>query len=297
MSSDFVRYCRRSRRLIRTSMNCTEQIIEFWEKTVRESPTRRGYRARCPWRARKDTGRGQGRSRDPPRRARGLRPGHLRQAGPPRRADPVLQRQQPSGPGRATRTRSGLRDQDLRYRRNQAGRRRAGLEHVRPRAQEQPDLHRQHGEALSVHPGDRQRLRQYLARGKTGSTSSSPIFSPARARFEQADWAWDEMFAFVKAAQTPVRNPLLSTYWTMGAVRHGDYVAKIRVAPTAESAAQVIHRELDLAVGPDVFGPALVDEYGREPSISTSRSSSARTSTRCRSTTRPSNGRRSCLPS
>jgi hypothetical protein len=68
------------------------------------------------------------------------------------------------------------------------------------------------------------------------------------------------MFAFVKAAQTPVRNPLLSTYWTMAAVRHGDYVAKVRVAPAAESAAQAIHHELDLTSGPDVFGPALVDE-------------------------------------
>ena len=63
-----------------------------------------------------------------------------------------------------------------------------------------------------------------------------------------------------KATQTPVRNPLLSTYWTMAAVRHGDYVAKVRVAPAAESAAHVIHRELDLNSGPDVFGPALVDE-------------------------------------
>ena len=29
---------------------------------------------------------------------------------------------------------------------------------------------------------------------------------------------------------------------------------------TAENAAHVIHRELDLSSGPDVFGPALVDE-------------------------------------
>jgi hypothetical protein len=53
------------------------------------------------------------------------------------------------------------------------------------------------------------------------------------------------MFAFVKAAQTPVRNPLLSTYWTMAAVRHGDFVAKVRVAPDAESAEHAIHRNLD----------------------------------------------------
>lgn len=68
------------------------------------------------------------------------------------------------------------------------------------------------------------------------------------------------MFAFVKAPQTPVRNPLLSTYWSMAAVRHGDYVAKVRVAPDAENAAHVIHHELDLSSGPDVFGPALMDE-------------------------------------
>jgi hypothetical protein len=42
-------------------------------------------------------------------------------------------------------------------------------------------------------------------------------------------------------------------------VRHGDYVAKIRVAPVAESA-HAIHNEVDLSSGPDVFHPTLVDE-------------------------------------
>jgi len=68
------------------------------------------------------------------------------------------------------------------------------------------------------------------------------------------------MFAFVKAAQTPIHNPLLSAYWTMAAVRHGDYVAKIRVAPAAGSAAHAIHRELDIRSGPNVFDPVIVEE-------------------------------------
>jgi hypothetical protein len=101
---------------------------------------------------------------------------------------------------------------------------------------------------------------KYLARGKAGLRDLLTDLLTGKGTFEQSDWAWDEMFAFVKAAQTPVRNPLLSTYWTMAAVRHGDYVAKVRVAPAAESAAQAIHHELDLTSGPDVFGPALVDE-------------------------------------
>jgi hypothetical protein len=101
---------------------------------------------------------------------------------------------------------------------------------------------------------------RYLARGKAGFHELLTDLLTGKGTLERSDWAWDEMFAFVKAAQTPVRNPLLTPYWSMAAVRHGDYVAKVRVAPAAGSAAQVIHQELDLSSGPDVFGPTLVDE-------------------------------------
>ena len=100
----------------------------------------------------------------------------------------------------------------------------------------------------------------YFTRGKAGFHELLTDFLTGKGTFDRSDWAWDELFAFLKAAQKPVGNPLLTPYWTMGAVRHGDYVAKIRVAPTAESAAAVIHREIDLTSGPDVFGPVLADE-------------------------------------
>jgi hypothetical protein len=104
-------------------------------------------------------------------------------------------------------------------------------------------------------------LPKYLAHGKAGFHELLTDFLTGKGTLEQSEWAWDELLAFVRTAtQTPVRNPLLTTYWTMAAVRHGDYVAKIRVAPAADSAAQVIHRELDLNSGPDVYGPTLVDE-------------------------------------
>ena len=101
---------------------------------------------------------------------------------------------------------------------------------------------------------------RYLARGKAGFHELLTDFVTGKGAFEKSDWAWDELFAFVKAAQIPVRNPLLSTFWSMGAVRHGDYVAKVRVAPAAENATRVIHRELDIRSRPEVFYPALVDE-------------------------------------
>jgi hypothetical protein len=94
-----------------------------------------------------------------------------------------------------------------------------------------------------------------------GSINSWPTWLRARARSSRRTGRGKELFAIVKAAtQTPVRNPLLSTYWTMAAVRHGDYVAKVRVAPAADSTENALHHQLDLNSGPDVFGPVLVDE-------------------------------------
>jgi hypothetical protein len=46
----------------------------------------------------------------------------------------------------------------------------------------------------------------------------------------------------------------------MAAVCHGDYIAKVRVAPAAANTGNAIHHQLDLSSGPDVFGPTLVDE-------------------------------------
>jgi hypothetical protein len=104
-------------------------------------------------------------------------------------------------------------------------------------------------------------LPHYLAGGTAGLHKLLTDFVTGKGTLEQQEWAWHELRAFVRAAtQTPVRNPLLTMYWTMAAVRHGDYVAKIRVAPAAESATQAIHSTLDLTSGPEVFRPTLAGE-------------------------------------
>jgi hypothetical protein len=73
-------------------------------------------------------------------------------------------------------------------------------------------------------------------------------------------WAWDELGAFLALAQVKPENLLLSTYWTMGAVRHGAYIAKVRVAPVQECADRVVWRVFDPANAPDIFRPGLVTE-------------------------------------
>jgi len=105
------------------------------------------------------------------------------------------------------------------------------------------------------------RAPSYLTRGKDGFHALLSDFLTGKGTLEQSDWAWDELFAFVKiATQTPVRNPLLTTFSTMAAVRHGGYVAKLRIAPAADSPTGVIHSELDLHSRPEVFYPTLIDE-------------------------------------
>ena len=78
-------------------------------------------------------------------------------------------------------------------------------------------------------------------------------------------WAWEELGAFLQLAQHKYVNLLLQTYWTMGAVRHGDYVAKVRVAPVQSFADRVERRALDPAAEQQIFRPALVAELRERP--------------------------------
>jgi hypothetical protein len=260
MSSDFVRYSPEIETIDPNIEELTAQIIEFWEKTVRESPTREG------------TG-------------RAVRGAHAKTLGVVK-AEVEILGELPSAYAQGIYAKPGRHGALIRFS--------SANNHLGPDAQLGPVL----GFAIKIFDIDGTKLVEgepdsttfdlvlknnptfvantakhylvlqevgndsikYLARGKAGFRELLTDLLTGKGTFEQSDWAWEEMFAFVKAAQTPVRNPLLSTYWSMAAVRHGDYVAKVRVAPDGENAAQVIHPELDLSSGPDVFGPALADE-------------------------------------
>jgi len=78
-------------------------------------------------------------------------------------------------------------------------------------------------------------------------------------------WAWEELGAFLQLSQHKYINLLLQTYWTMGAVRHGDYIAKVRVAPVQSFADRVTRRALDPNSANQVFRPALVAELRERP--------------------------------
>ncbi|MYX95907.1 catalase, partial [Streptomyces sp. SID486] len=90
-------------------------------------------------------------------------------------------------------------------------------------------------------------------------------FVTGKGTLDQDDWAWDEFLAFLRLAKTPPANILLSSYWTMGAVRHGDYIAKVRFTPDPAAAAAVVRRDIDPTSAAEVFRPALQAELQERP--------------------------------
>jgi hypothetical protein len=105
----------------------------------------------------------------------------------------------------------------------------------------------------------------YLAEGVIGRYRFFQAFLTGKGTLAPDQWAWHELLAFLTVAQARPINLLLSTYWTMGAVRHGDFIAKVRFAPVAAFAERVVQRALDPASSPDVFRPALVAELRDRP--------------------------------
>jgi hypothetical protein len=90
-------------------------------------------------------------------------------------------------------------------------------------------------------------------------------FVTGQGTLDPENWAWEELAAIAQFAQIPFVNLLLSTYHTMGAVRHGDFIAKLRVAPVKACADRVQTRSLDPNSATQVFRPALVAELRQGP--------------------------------
>jgi hypothetical protein len=74
-------------------------------------------------------------------------------------------------------------------------------------------------------------------------------------------WLWDELFALMGLTTKPLPNLLYTAFWSMGAVRHGAYVAKIRTLPvTAPPQGGV--PAIDPAASAEPIREALVGEIG-----------------------------------
>jgi hypothetical protein len=105
----------------------------------------------------------------------------------------------------------------------------------------------------------------YFAHGPSGAHRFYTDFVTGKGTLEQDDWAWDELMAMLRLKMIPSVNPLLSSYWSMGAVRHGDYIAKVRIAPEADCAAAVVRRDIESGLASELTRPVLVAELQERP--------------------------------
>ncbi|MFE5541980.1 catalase [Streptomyces sp. NPDC056519] len=51
-------------------------------------------------------------------------------------------------------------------------------------------------------------------------------------------WLWDELFALLAQISSPLPCLLHTAFWSAGALRHGDHVAKVRVVPAPDTGAE-----------------------------------------------------------
>ena len=75
-------------------------------------------------------------------------------------------------------------------------------------------------------------------------------------------WLWDELTSVLSFTSIHRQNLVTYTYWSMGALRHGDHIAKIRAVPTDSSLTGVTHREVDVVTDSEAFRSTLVAEVG-----------------------------------
>jgi hypothetical protein len=75
-------------------------------------------------------------------------------------------------------------------------------------------------------------------------------------------WLWDELFAIAGLFTVGMPNLLHTAYWSMGALRHGEYVAKVRMLPTTQHSDGVT-RTVDATVSPEPVREALITDSGR----------------------------------
>ncbi|GAA0462808.1 catalase family protein [Streptomyces olivaceiscleroticus] len=111
------------------------------------------------------------------------------------------------------------------------------------------------------------RAGAYFTEGRHGRHRFYHDYVTGMGTLPPDEWAWDELLAFLALAQRPMVNVLLSTYTTMGAVRHGDHIAKVRLAPDPTCAAAVVERRMAPAATAEFFRPALVAELRERPYV------------------------------
>jgi len=104
------------------------------------------------------------------------------------------------------------------------------------------------------------KVDEYFARGIPGMLKFGYHWLTAMGKSFPTLLSIRELYNFISLSRLKPNNLLLNEYYTVGAVRHGDYIAKIRAKPVTAYADEITRRVLDLKSADQVFRPALAAE-------------------------------------
>ncbi|WP_461791459.1 catalase family protein [Pedobacter sp.] len=104
------------------------------------------------------------------------------------------------------------------------------------------------------------KVNDYFAKGALGRLKFMWHWLTGIGTFLPNRQSWKEFRAFASFQKIKAENTLLHTFYSMGAVRHGEYVAKLRVKPVHEYIGKIKRRDIDINTADQVFGPALIAE-------------------------------------
>lgn len=90
------------------------------------------------------------------------------------------------------------------------------------------------------------KITDFFEKGALGKAEFAALWVTENKKAFPNWEAMKELKALMTFQKIPSINSFLYEFYSMGAVRHGDYMAKVRVAPTEQTKASITHKEIDI---------------------------------------------------
>jgi hypothetical protein len=104
------------------------------------------------------------------------------------------------------------------------------------------------------------KINDYFEKGIFGKAEFAYMWATEMGKAFPGRETLKELKALLGFQDIEPKNPFLYSFWSMGAARHGDYVAKVRAHPSKEYISKIINPEVDPEKIDEAFLPAIISE-------------------------------------
>jgi len=108
------------------------------------------------------------------------------------------------------------------------------------------------------------RLHEYFGKGAWGKIELAYQWTTEMGKAFPSRNTLKELKALLSFQDIKSQNTLLYNFYSMGAVRHGDYIAKLRVRPTDESVKSVVQKEVDINKDDEAYRKSILETIRKQ---------------------------------